>query len=183
MTSTSTFSGIAAKLFQTRKSDDSASSVPQAVPQAVIDDIKALRTMITMLSVIHVNSGVKAPEIHSRSPVPTETQSKELKILTALATVLVMDHEEVAVVAKHGNGERVEVFACTDRIAVDESTKSSHSNIMEYFRNLLVTANPRKLEDANRGTVTYPIICNPKSKYYPKGAKLDQLKADVKQYW
>ena len=48
---------------------------------------------------------------------PWETQGLPVTI-----TILVMEHEKVAVVTKHGDGGSEEVFACTDNITVDENT-------------------------------------------------------------
>ena len=166
----STFGSIIGKLTPTRKSNDSDSS-----------DIYALHTMLTMLSLIHANSAVKVPEsLDTRSQDLTEWESKELKILTALATVLVMEHEKVAVVANPGNRERVEVFVCTDSIAIDKSTKSSEANFLGYLRSFVVTTNSWK--DIKQET-TRPTICNPNDKIYLDSATLDELKADVKRYW
>ena len=166
----STFGSIIGKLTPTRKLNDSDSS-----------DIYALRTMLTMLSLIHANSAVKVPEsLDTRSQDLTERESKELKILTTLATVLVMEHKKVAVVANPGNGERVEVFVCTDSITIDESTKSSEANFLGYLRSFVVTTNPRK--DIKQETIR-PTICNLNDKIHLDSATLDELKADVKRYW
>ena len=89
------------KGFSTKKRpDDSTASV------VLEEDIKALRTMLTMLSLI--------PDVHQKDlalnesvpppPVLDRKQNKVLKVLSALATILVIDHEKVAVVAKNGNG-------------------------------------------------------------------------------
>ena len=102
------------------------STGPRVSEESVLDkDIEALRTMLTLLSKIkpiQPKSSLKEP------PTPTDAQSKECKVLTALATVLVMEHEKVAVVAKYGNigWGAAEVFACTDSIsnADCENTKS-----------------------------------------------------------
>ena len=143
-----------------------------------LSDIYALRTMLTMLSLIHANSAVKVLEsLDTRSQDLTERESKELKILTALATVLVMEHEKVAVVANPGNGERVEVFLCT---AIDKSTKSSEANFLGYLRSFVVMTNPQK--DIKQET-TRPTICNLNDKIHLDSAMLDELKADVKRYW
>jgi hypothetical protein len=141
---------MASKFFDRKnsKSDDSASRIQLA------DDLKALRTMLTMLSLIYKNSAVKSTENYSRLFTLTGPLAHELKVLTALATVLVMDKDKVAVVAKQDRAGPL---------------------------NFIATANPRT--DAEQEAGTYPTICNSKDKYYPNGAMLDQLKADVKQYW
>jgi len=137
-----------------RKSDD---SMP---PPVVHEDIKALRTILTMLSVLHRADHPKDlnPLAGKSPPVPTNEQTKELRVLSALATILVTEHEKVAVVAKNGNGRSVEVFTFTDSIAADKSTtKSLSANIIEYLRSFIVTINPR-----DKANETYPTIYNPK---------------------
>jgi len=112
------------------------------------EDIKALRTMISMLTVIQkIGRPIKGLPVTVSEIVPspstglTDSQHKELKVLSALATVLVMEHEVVAVVAKHGNGPGgvEEVIACTDSV-VDKESEPPKS-IMENF---IATVNPRR---------------------------------------
>ena len=68
-------------------------------------------------------NGLNASEL-VHSPLKTgDSERRELKVLSALATVLIMEHEVIAVVAKHdnngniGTGGVVEVVACADSIA------------------------------------------------------------------
>ena len=83
-------------------------------------------------------------ELAHPPPGTADPELKELKVLSALATVLVMEHEVVAVVAKHdkrgniGTGGVVEVVASTDSI-IDEESESSKS----FFGNFIATHNPR----------------------------------------
>jgi hypothetical protein len=145
--------------------------------------------MSTMLSLLqHVDkpdSSLYALEYPAPTlPVtqtPTDIQRKELKVLSALATVLVTEHEKVAVVAKHGNGS-VEVYACTDKIAAVENAKSFHENL-KYLWNFIVTENIR--DDAEKDDArTYPTIHNPKENPdHPRDFTLDKLLADVKNHW
>jgi hypothetical protein len=180
MTSTSTNSTAKAfskvtKLLSMRKSDDST-------PPVVHEDIKALRTILTMLSLLHRANHPKDlnPLAGKSPPVPTNEQTKELRVLSALATILVTEHEKVAVVAKNGNGRNVEVFTFTDSIAADKSTtKSLSANIIEYLRSFIVTINPR-----DKANETYPTIYNPKDGLsITSGATLDDLKTNVKNHW
>jgi hypothetical protein len=112
---------------------------------ALEEDIKALRTMISMLTVIQkIGRPIKGLPVTASEiiPSPFRTDSQqELKVLSALATVLVMEHEVVAVVAKHGIGPGgvEEVIACTDSV-VDKESEPPKS-IMENF---IATVNPRR---------------------------------------
>jgi hypothetical protein len=108
-------------------------------------DIKALRTMISMLTVIQkIDRPIKGLPVNASelvpSPLRTDSEHKELKILSALATVLVMEHEVVAVVAKHvtGPGGVEEVVACTDSILDKESEPPK-----SFMENFIATYNPR----------------------------------------
>ena len=154
---------------------------------ATHEDIQALRTMLTLLSLLqHVKPPDPASELPS-TPIPTDIQCKELKVLSALATLLVMEHERVAVVAKNGNARRrnVEVFACTDQISAVKNlnTDSSSISFLKSVWNLLVTKNPRDNAELETSG-SYPIIYNPKqSPDHPKDVTLDKLQADVKNHW
>jgi hypothetical protein len=122
----------------------------------------------------HSNSDLKAPT----PPKMTSEQTKELKVLCALATVLVMEHEKVAVVAKQDIMRSVEVFTSTDSIVANKFTQKSTqtASIMEYIRNFIVAINPREKTREN-----YPTILNAKDSF--KGTTLNELKADGKNRW
>jgi hypothetical protein len=111
------------------------------------EDIQALRTMITMLTAIQkTGQPIKSlPAELVPSPHRTDSQRKELKVLSALATVLVMEHEVVAVVAKNGIGPGgvEEVVACTDSIVDKESDSEPPKSLLENF---IATYNPRKVD-------------------------------------
>jgi hypothetical protein len=151
-----------------KHSDDSAS--------IILQDINALRTMITMLSLIQ---RVKQPGAASISRTPTADQSEELKVLSALATVLVMEHEIVAVVAKQTGGGCVEVVASTDMDTANNPFKPPITNPLQHLWNLVATTNPRK------GTDNSLEIIN--SKYYyddhPTDTSLVTLKKYVRNHW
>lgn len=130
--------------------------------ESVLDDIKAVRTMLTLLAKlqpIQPRASLKPP------PTPTDIQSKECKVLSALATVLVMQHEKVAVVAKYGNFGwlgGVEVFACTDNIAADRENTKSLVDSMKNLWNFVTTENPRRKLAVKEGPGVYPSIVDPK---------------------
>jgi hypothetical protein len=147
----------------------------------VYDDIQALRTMITMLSLIQQPStGLKVEDLPS--PVPrTLIQNQQLRILTALATVLVMEHEKVAVVEKRGNRMgAVEVVACTDSIVAEDNTAAkSLPTKVKHLWNLIVAENPRRNEPSCRVT----IVDSKANPDHPREVTLDKLKADLKSNW
>jgi hypothetical protein len=138
--------------------------LPVTIDKSVLDDIEALRTMLTILSQLQPNqpkASLKQP------PTPTDLQSKECKVLSALATVLVMQYEKVAVVAKYGNSGWLggaEVFACTDSIAADRENTKSFIDSMKNLWNFVTTENPRRKRASLEGPGVYPEIIDPKVK-------------------
>lgn len=71
-------------------------------------DLLAFRTIITMLS--HIQS----PNIQSSTNTPIGTSGddrRELRVLDALSTVLIRQHEIIAVVARPYDGSSLQVFA------------------------------------------------------------------------
>ena len=155
--------------------------------ESLDNNIKALRTIIQMLADLQKknhNQAVNAQETDSRTPI-TEEASKELKILSALATVLVMTHEIVAVVAKHGNLGGLEVIASTDSV-VSVAEPIPNSNILGRIWKLVVTANPRLDSSPTLmdGPEVYPTIHNSKNNLnHLGGVELGVLKAAAKKEW
>jgi hypothetical protein len=142
-------------------------------------DILALRTMLKMLSLLqHLKTD---EDSNTRQSVEnTEVQKREIKVLSALATVLVMEHEKVAVVAKHGNGEGIEVFACTDQIAADKTNDSYLTDLW----NFLTTINPKTKGVGLSNKGAYPCIRSLKDEAgYPEGASLEELQTMVRSHW
>lgn len=147
----------------------------------VIQDTIALRTILKMLSLIEkANLDLKKPA-NVFSTLTDETQTRELKVLSALAAVLVKEHENVAVVAKHDDDPEgsVEVFACTDISGADESTTKS---FLEHLRNLVVTINPR-VDAEPEGLQTYPTILETMWSDHREEPTLDELKTDAIKNW
>ena len=80
---------------------------------SVIQDTIALHTILQMLSRLEkANLDLRKPE-NIFSTLTDETQIQELKVLSALAAVLVKEHETVAVVAKHDNDLDLSNFVVT----------------------------------------------------------------------
>jgi hypothetical protein len=181
---TSRITNLWKKSASASKSDDSS---------VLEEDIQALRTMITMLYLIQQGkqSNSDLPVNISETPNPppaTDEQYKELKILSALATVLVMEHDVVAVVAKPGNARdsegSVEVLACTDSIVEGKSSNPDSNILGSILKHFLVTSNPRRLKKPSKKPNIYPTICNPKnSSHHPQDVTLNNLQEDVRKNW
>ena len=122
----------------------------------VIQDTIALRTILKMLSLIEkANLDLKKPA-NVFSTLTDETQTRELKVLSALAAVLVKEHETVAVVAKRDNDPEPP--------------------------NFVVTINPRT-DAAPDGPQTYPTILETMRSDHRKEPTLDELKTDAIKNW
>ena len=123
---------------------------------SVIQDTIALRTILQMLSLIEkANLDLRKPA-NVFSTLTDETQTQELKVLSALAAVLVKEHETVAVVAKRDNDPEPP--------------------------NFVVTINPRK-DAAPDGPQTYPTILETMRSDHRKEPTLDELKTDAIKNW
>ena len=85
-----------------------------------------------------------------------ETQTRVLKVLSALAAVLVKEHETVAVVAKHDNDLELS--------------------------NFVVTINPQK-DAAPDGLQTYQTILETMWSNHCKEPMLDELRTDAIKNW
>ena len=90
------------------------------------------------------------------STLTDETQTQVLKVLSALAAVLVKEHETVAVVAK-----------CDNDLELS---------------NFVVMINPRK-DAAPDGPQTYPTILEIMRSNHRKEPMLDELKTDAIKNW
>ena len=123
---------------------------------SVIQDTIALQTTLQMLSLIEKADLDLRNPANVFSTLTDETQVWELKVLSALATVLVMEHENVAVVAKHDND-------------------------LEPL-NFIVMINPRK-DVAPDGPQTYPTILETMWSNHHKEFMLDELKTDAIKNW
>ena len=105
---------------------------------------------------------IKKADLDLRNPVnifstlTDGTQVQELKVLSALATVLIMEHENVAVVAK-----------CDNDLELS---------------NFVVMINPQK-DAAPDGLQTYPTILETMWSIHHKEPTLDELKTDAIKNW
>lgn len=86
----------------------------------------------------------------------------ELKLLNALTTVMVMDHEVMAVVANHSHPDEVDIVACTQSDAPIQQVNTETPRILGPLWELFISWNPRR---STPGDVPYvpcpPKICTP----------------------
>jgi hypothetical protein len=116
---------------QNTPSDDITPIIP--------DSILAFRTITTMLSYIY-----RAKTFSDTARSPNRERCQELKILNALATIMVREHEVVAVVAKPPDGSGItQVIACTHLTSYGETLTSTKSE--GTWWNFLATPNARQL--------------------------------------
>lgn len=139
-------------------------------------DILAFRTILAML--IEVLPLAEPIETGKKSRYATQEQKDELKILSALATILVMEHEVVAVVAKKGDGD-VEVVASSN-MGVKQEDKST-SSYLDKLWNLWATINPSR---TRLDHLVNPRIINSKEiGGFPANPTLCDLKKYHLEHW
>ena len=105
------------------------------------NDLLAFRTIMTMLRCL--NSPKRTQEKFTVT-VQESDDRKILKVLDALSTLLVREHEITAVVAKSFDGLNIPIIA-TVVDPTDETSPQSdaNSNIWSWFRDFTVSINPR----------------------------------------
>ena len=121
------------------------------VTENVIQKILVFRTITTMLSQIQKTSIAFNP-VHCASP--TSEQRGALKILDALATLIVMEHEIVAVVANQETEAELKVIACvqledhtppTGKDEPERTTPSLAQRILkQWSRTFVISENTSK---------------------------------------
>jgi hypothetical protein len=113
--------------------------------------IKAFRTITTMLKHIPSHKSLSVVDMPPAGCDPKK--DKELKLLNALATLLVRSNEVAAVaVTKHDDGSgNIQVIACHHHVGTHGSCPeltyrqpTSRNTITSIFKNFLVTFNPRE---------------------------------------
>lgn len=138
---------------------DSGNSSEQAI-NLKYRSMKAFRTIITMLAII--------PSQRVRTVVDRKSEhgpeDKELKLLNALATLLVRCHEvaAVAVTNRDDKSGNIQVIAChhISSHGPPQLTIPQPASKFSTFKNFLVAFNPRK-DDSNAQMFDRPTIINP----------------------
>jgi hypothetical protein len=146
-------------------------------------DIKAFRTMITMMSHIH---RLNEPKPGPPSPTGSLAEQAELKIVGTLATILVMEHDVVAVAAKHDDRGNIKVYACAhDDPPTNEicAMPPDAQGIFNYFKSFVVTANPRQANKSEFKT-DCPMIVDPEDNAPNIGTgNLEELEKLAREDW
>jgi copper(I)-binding protein len=123
------------------------------------EKILAFRSITTFLAQTQQRSLAFDDTTSSKA---SQEERQELKILTALATIMVTDNEVVAVVANHGDAERttLDVLAYTSNgnQPTPEPPSSSFWKCQQEWK-LFVNMNPRHDQTPNLGDI--PIILDP----------------------
>lgn len=153
-------------------SESKAPSKPDADSES--DDIIVFRTITTLLSKIQqVSLTPQDVNMHTFGL----QKRKELKLLNALATVIVMDHEVVAVVANNSHPEGVDILAYAELQPKADSEIPRSSGLLQPLWQLLVNSNPR--DKASSATGNIPQIRTPTA---PIGAETTLL-SYVEKRW
>lgn len=118
----------------------------------------AFRTIITMLSLLQrLSPYSRSATTQEQSLGPKTTENRKvLKVLDALSSVLVREHDKIALVARPCCGSPLKVFASVvDSTAACTKTRLQ-PDVWNWVRNITVAVNPRKQDRTN--TTSFPVI-------------------------
>lgn len=159
---------------------NSSSSDTQSSSAPLPRNILAFRTITSMLSWIQQAQIFEDPNLKSADPA----NRKELKIVNALATIMVVDNEVVAVVAKHDVGaEALQAIVCA-HLADDKKnlTHSQSPGIMGQLWQFLITQNPRR-DDPSPSCSNRPLIVDPEIPAGLEPNNMEGLKEYISARW
>jgi len=121
----------------------------------------AFRTIMSLLSKVQQESQMSDKDVQMNE---IELQKHmELKLLNALTTVLVMDHEVMVVIVNHSYPKMVEILACIQLDAPIQQVKTKTPRSLGLLWELLVSWNPRRGPDVHETSYDAPVpkICTP----------------------
>jgi len=150
------------------------------------DNLIAFRTITSLLSKIQQESQISDKDIQM-DEIGLQ-KHMELKLLNALTTVLVMDHEVMVVVANHSYLKTVDILACIQSDAPIQQVRTEMPRSLGQLWELLVSWNPRRGPDVYETSYDAPVpyvpkICTPA---IPDGLVSDDWNALLRyidQYW
>jgi len=128
------------------------------------DNLIAFHTITSLLSKIQQESQISDKDVQM-DEIGLQ-KHMELKLLNALTTVLVMDHEVMAVVANHSYPKTVDILACTQSDAPIQQVRTETPRSLGLLWELLVSWNPRRGPDIHETSYNAPVpyipkICTP----------------------
>ena len=105
-------------------------------PSTKAEDLLAFRTITTMLSFIQSTTGQLRRTANTMTPLGTDREDRRLlRILDALSTVLVREHEVIAVVVKPYDGSDVQVLASMVQPSNEPLLQPSNESLLQSGAN------------------------------------------------
>ena len=130
-----------------------AQAIPVAPSEVIPDNILAFRTITTFLQRIQQRRPFKLLEDEQ---ILSDSERRELRLITAFSTVAVIEHEVVAAVANRRPG-KLEVIACTSLSNDENQQVITQSQAPTLFR-FLFTKNPRTDDLKKQEKIRVPVI-------------------------
>jgi hypothetical protein len=149
------------------KTKTSRNNLPDK-PSKSSQDLNAFKTITTMLALIQRSKISPVP-----TPIRSTAQHAELKIVNALATVLVTDNDVVAVTAKCNKDPPA--------AGVPPDTEST----LKYLNSFVVTRNTRRVGKKNPEFTEKTAIITDSANYAPRvtTSSLDELEKLSRKDW
>ena len=105
-------------------------------PSTKAEDLLAFRTITTMLSFIQSTTGQLGCTANMTTPLGTDREDcRLLRILDALSTVLVREHEVIAVVVKPYDGSDIQVLASIIQPSNEPLLQPSNESLLQSGAN------------------------------------------------
>jgi hypothetical protein len=155
------------------------------IPDLKAQDLLAFRTIITMLSYIQSSNNESA----TPGPLGANEDRKELRVLDALSTLLIRQHEITAVVARPYDGFKLQVFASIAHSSNAEPLLQPSGLWSWAFNNYTVATNPRNSKinnhnDSLMNQTSLPYIGDHQDKIPSDLVNADKvLPIYLKNYW
>lgn len=152
-----------AQLLSTRQATSDTEKPPRSTETTHSDKanyLLAFRTIITMLSFLQrLSPYARSAATQEQSLGPkTKEDRKVLKVLDALSSILVRQHEKTALVARPYCGSQLKVFASVVDSTAACTKTHLQPGVWNWVRNVTVAVNPRRQEVAN--ATSLPVIRN-----------------------
>ena len=108
----------------------------EPIPSTKAEDLLAFRTITTMLYFIQSTTGQLGHTATTTAPLGTNQEDhRSLRILDALSTVLVREHEVIAVVVKPCDGSDVQVLASMVQPSNEPLLQPSNESLLQSGAN------------------------------------------------
>ena len=116
-------------------------------------------------------------------PITDDKERQEMKILNALATVLIINHDVVSVVSNHSDSEKLQVIACARLLDENRLIIPQSPNAINQLWQFIATKNFRRDDPAPATPIITPIIIEPTVPTGLNPNDPEELKRYVDKQW